>query len=368
MSVETHPPETAQIWDLSDLYTGLDDPNIAADSQTLEAEIAAFQQTYANMAEVLSAPEQLAQALAAYVAIQARAHDLLTYAELRFHTAHGDAAVNTLKQRLTRQITAATTQLEFFRQGLSHLAPEALEHLLQDPRLQPYRVFLQRTQRFQPFLLSDREERLLGLTLSERQQRWLELFMKTSSSWSYTVLGETLSEAQAMDLLRRTDPALRQAGYEAVHGQYREHGELIAFIYMSLIQSHAQEARLRQFDSVLARQAFEQELKAEQVAHLLDEVDAHVGLYQRYYRSLRDQLGLTQLHSYDVNIPLRSSDWKISWDNGTRLVLKALSPLGPELVSKTSEFFSQRWIHAAPGTAKPRALFAPPPPASTPTC
>lgn len=361
MQIEQQKLALEQIWDLGDLYQGLDDPCLGADQERLEQSIGAFESRFARQLDaVLADAGLMAEALDAYAAIHTLLHNLMLYAALEWNVATQDNAINSFRDRLNRQVSEWSNRLEFFRQALSKLESAPLDMLLQHPGVERYRAFLERVRRFQPYLLSEAEERLMQLMKQFSRQRWLDFYTQTTSSWIFKVQNRELTEDQAMDCLRKTDSELRLAGYQSVFGAYDAQRDFISYIYNSLIQEYAQEASLRGFESTLAQQVFDQELKAEQVLHLLDEVKARLPLYQRYYRVLRESLGLETLRSCDISAPLRSRDWEVDWEQGQQIVLKAISPLGSEIGSRVNAFFEQRWIHALPLKGKSAGAFCAP--------
>ncbi|MEZ0372004.1 MAG: M3 family oligoendopeptidase, partial [Candidatus Sericytochromatia bacterium] len=361
MKTEQQDIDYKQIWDLGDLYQGLDDPCLEADHDRLEQAIAHFESRFAPRLElVFQEAELMAAALDEYARIQTLLHDLMVFAVLEWNVATQDTAVNSFRDKLNRQVSEWSNRLEFFRQALTHLEASQLEDLLCHREVAKYAAFLQRMRRFQPYLRSESEERLLQLMRQFSRQRWLDFYTQTTSSWIFNVKGEELTEDQAMDSLRKTDPDLRLTGYESVFGSYHQQRDFITYIYNTLIQEYAQEANLRVFETTLAQQAFEQELKSEQVLHLLDEVRARLPLFQRYYRVLRQSLDLKRLRSCDISAPLRSQDWQVDWEQGREILLQALAPLGPEIHGRVAEFFSQRWIHARPLKGKSAGAFCAP--------
>ncbi|MBF2052260.1 MAG: hypothetical protein IGS03_02205 [Candidatus Sericytochromatia bacterium] len=354
-------PETLPVWDLSDLYQGPDDPCLQRDSERLRSESQAFATRWQPQLDNLwQQPQQLAEALAAYTDLQALAHDLLTYATLAWSVATQESQWNQLKDQLTRLVMQSSNQLEFFRQGLTHLRPARRETLCADPLIAPYAAFLDKVARFQPYLLSESEERLLQTTYPTRRQRWLDLYTQTTSGWSYTLHGQSLTEDAAMDFVRKADPAERLLGYSTVLQTYSENQDLLAFIYSSLIQDYASEAHLRGFASTLEQQAHDQSLRAEQVLYMLGEVQGREDLFQRYYRLLARQLGVPRLRSCDLNAPLRDTDWQVDWPTGIAHVLDAVAPLGDEVVARTRSFFERQRLHASLLPGKSSGAFCAP--------
>ncbi len=350
-----------QTWDLGDLYQGFDDPCLEADQERLERNLSQFEQLYGHRLEqVLSDPDSLSDALDAFAAVYALLYDLMTYATLEWNVATQDPAINTFRDRISRKISEWSNRLEGFRQTLAHLPADQLDQLLQHPGIERYRAYLQQTRREQPHLLSEAEERLIQQMRPYSRQRWTDFYTQTTSTWLFQVDGEDLTEGQAMSLLRRTDPDLRRRASEAVLNQYTAQGDFISYIYNSLIQEHAQEARLRGFASTLSMQAHAQELRPEQVLNLVEEVRARLPLFQRYYKVLKHSLGLEKLSWSDLSAPLRAEDWKISWSDAKPVLLDAFSPLGQDLGEKVAEFFDKRWIHAQPLKGKASGAFCAP--------
>lgn len=362
---ETRASDIRQIWDLGDLYQGLDDPCLLADQHNLEQALEQFEHRFApRLEQVLQEPELLAQALDEYARIHALLHNQMVYAVLEWNVATQDTAINSFRDKLNRQVSEWSNRLEFFRQGLSQLEAAELDFLREHQGVERYGAFLQKVRRFQPYQLSEAEERLMQLMRTYSRQRWLDFYTQTTSTWMFQVGDQDLTEDQASDCLRRTDPDLRLAGYESVYSHYQSKNDFIGYIYNTLIQEYAQEASLRGFASTLAQQAFEQELRAEQVLHLLAEVKQRLPLFQRYYRVLGETIGpaqgLQKLRSCDLSAPLRSQDWEVDWDQGQAILLEALSPLGEEMTAKVKEFFTQRWIHATPLKGKSSGAFCAP--------
>ncbi len=350
-----------QIWDLQDLYQGLDDPTIAKDCEQLKRDIQQFVDTYSAQPAIYTDAAALATALGLYAQLVGRLHNLGTYVNLEWSIQTQDAACNRLRDKIQRLLAETGAELEFFRQGIAHLSPETVEALTTQPELKPYANFLRKTSAFQPFLLSTAEERMLQLTQPYSRQRWLDFYTQTTSTWSFSVGAQAdLTEDQVSDLTRQSDPVQRKTAYDVLYGTYGENSAFITYIYNTLLQEYAQEARLRGFESTLRQQTFEQELQPHHIHQLLDEISQRFDLYQRYYRALKKGLGLETLRSCDVNAPLRESNWEVSWEAGRETLLQALAPLGEDLLTQTESFFRQRWIHAVPGKGKSSGAFCAP--------
>lgn len=65
----------------------------------------------------------------------------------------------------------------------------------------------------------------------------------------------------------------------------------------------------------------------------------------RYVRLRKERLGLPELHMYDLFVPLAGgTDKRYPYEEGKRLILEGLKPLGEEYGKLLETGFSSRWI------------------------
>ena len=84
-------------WDLTDLYTGIDAPELLADLQNLVASAKTFARKFDGKVDSLSA-EQIAEAIVEYEQISELSQKLATYAYLQFSVAMLDEKISKFYQ------------------------------------------------------------------------------------------------------------------------------------------------------------------------------------------------------------------------------------------------------------------------------
>src|SRR5829696_7278347 len=108
-------------------------------------------------------------------------------AEARGKVAGFDAADLTdptrgaLVQRVQERATAISTSILFFDLEWAALDDDAVEALLADDRLTPYRHHLAAERRYRPYLLSEPEERVLTEKAVTGRSAWSRLFSELTS-------------------------------------------------------------------------------------------------------------------------------------------------------------------------------------------
>ena len=131
-------------WNLSDLYSGDDDPKIEADLQK-GADLA--KQFIANWREIVISgcyqAEQLAKAMADYEQINVLLTLPSAYADLRFAIESKNEAVGALSQHCSESISAIFTDLLFFELELGKISDDNWDKLKEAPSLAQYKHFIE---------------------------------------------------------------------------------------------------------------------------------------------------------------------------------------------------------------------------------
>ena len=122
-------------WDLSDLYSGGDDPRIEQDVEQTETAAAAFRERYYGRIAELSAAD-LREAIEERERIESTFTRAIYYAHLWFSTDMNDSPRGALVARLTEKGAAVDTQLLFFGLELAALEDEQADALLASGELE----------------------------------------------------------------------------------------------------------------------------------------------------------------------------------------------------------------------------------------
>src|SRR3954452_20407190 len=103
------------VWDLSDLYSGLDDPRLGTDLESIQARAEAFEQRYrGRVTDAGCTARLLREALDEYEAINRERAKPLSFASLMFSADTSDPQRGALLQRLQMRSTEISRHLIFF--------------------------------------------------------------------------------------------------------------------------------------------------------------------------------------------------------------------------------------------------------------
>jgi oligoendopeptidase F len=336
-------------WDLSHLYEGPDDPRLDADLDASLSRSLAFAERYRDRLGALEAPE-LALAVDELEALQEPVARVGAYAQLLFAADTSEPRHGALLQHVQERVTEIRNALLFFELEWVSLDTERADALLTDAALANRRHHLVSLRRYEPHVLTEPEERILGETANTGRHAFSRLFdeIMTDARFQVTRDGQTreLSEEEVLALLYDPDREARREGARALTAGLRDHARVLAFIFNTLVQDKAVDDRLRAYEAPIAARNLANEIEATSVKSLLDACVARYSLVARYYRLKARLLDLPRLEDYDRYAPVAGAESARSFDDAKRIVLDAYGDFAPSMADVARRFFDERWIDA----------------------
>ncbi|MGR3640865.1 M3 family oligoendopeptidase [Alterinioella nitratireducens] len=349
-------------WDLSDLYTSPDAPEIARDRDWLMTECANFATDYEGKLADLRADDILA-CVQRYEKIDMIAGRLMSFAGLRYYQHTTDPARTKFMSDMQEAITTATTPLVFFSLEFNRIEDNAYEALMDaNADLARYRPVLDRMRAMKPYQLSDELEKFLHDQSTVGSAAWNKLFDETIAGLSFDVDGEKLGIEATLNLLTEQDRAKREAGARALAETFQARVSLFARVHNTITKEKEIEDRWRKLPTPQAGRHLANHVEPEVVEALRDAVvAAYPRLSHRYYALKAKWLGLETMQVWDRNAPLPMEDTAlVNWSQARRTVMEAYSAFDPRMADLAEPFFDKGWIDAAVKEGKAPGAFAHP--------
>jgi oligoendopeptidase F len=352
------------VWDLTDLYSAPDAPEVARDFAWLEAACAEFAATYQGRLAALDAAAMLV-CVQTYERIEITAGRLMAYAGLRYYQQTTDSGRAKFMADTQDRVTAATTPLVFFSLEMNRLEDAHLEALMAaDAGLARYRPVFERMRAMKPHQLSDELERFLHDLSTVGAAAWNRLFDETMAGLSFAVAGEPEPLPLEATLNLLTDPARprREAAARALAAVFTANQRLFARLHNTLAKEKEIIDRWRRMPTPQHARHLANHVEPEVVQALRDSVvAAYPRLSHRYYALKARWLGLERLEIWDRNAPLPfETPRTIPWDEARALVLDAYHSFSPRLADLARPFFERGWIDAGVTPGKAPGAFAHP--------
>lgn len=353
-------------WNLADLYTAIDAPEIAGDLDKIDAECAAFEADYkGKLAEETAKPGGgvwLAGAVRRYEAIDDLAGRLGSYAGLVHAGDSVDPAISKFYGDVSERITAASVHLLFFGLELNRVDDAVIEQAMQTPELGHYRPWIEDSRKDKPYQLEDRVEQLFHEKSQTGYGAFNRLFDQTIAGLRFKLGGKELAIEPTLTMLQDRAPAKRKAAGQALAKTFKANERTFALITNTLAKDKEISDRWRGFQDIADSRHLNNRVEREVVDALVSSVRAaYPRLSHRYYQLKARWFGKKKLAHWDRNAPLPfAPTGTIPWSDAQDMVLTAYGAFSPDMANIARRFFTDRWIDAPVRPGKAPGAFSHP--------
>jgi len=219
-----------------------------------------------------------------------------------------------------------------------------------DPTLEAYRHYLKSLRRHRPHTLTELEEKVINDRDNTGRNAFGRLFSEITSSltFSFEKQGEKadLNLSQILSLLHEPDRGLRQSAMETLYNGLSQHGQVLTFIYDTLIQDQLTMDRLRSYPDPMAQRHLFNEIDGAAVKTMMAVVEENYGLAHDYFRLKAKLLTLPRLALYDQYAPVGKEVKPFPYHQARQVILAAFDAFDPKFRQIAAEFFDKNWIDA----------------------
>jgi len=351
------------VWDLSDLYTGNDSPQLQADLDAARREAKAFEADYKGQLASLAVSGGLIKAIKRLEALNELTGRIGSYAFLQYvRNTNAPDKVKFLGDT-NQALTDLSTGLIFFSLELNRIDERILnDAFAADAALARYRPWFEEVRKAKPHQLDEKIEELFHEKSVTGAQAWNRLFDETMASLKFSVAGEELGLEATLNLLSDRDETKRAAAFGGLSTTLAANGRLFTHITNVLAKDKEISDRWHHFEDIADSRHLDNSVEREVVDALEKAVrDAYPRLSHRYYKMKAKWFGKETLNAWDRNAPLPSSDERFfDWETAKTTVMEAYARFSPELAEVAAPFFAKGWIDAPIKEGKSPGAFAHP--------
>ena len=342
-------------WNLADLY-----PADAAWTKAKEAAARRLPSLAAHRGKLGQSAQDMLAALQAMFELDRELSRLAVYANSLSDEDVRAPRPRQMKQEAEELVTAFAAACSWVRPEILSLDPaKARAFLAQEPRLAPYRMFLEETLRRKPHTLSAGEERIAAQA-GELERTGSEVHgVLSNADLPYPTIklstGQSVRlDAPAFSLHRQARVrADRDKVFAGFFGALKTYERTMGSTLASAVKAHLFEKRVRHFNSTLEAALFPDNIPTAVYKQLLADVHRSLPTLHRYLALRQRMLGLDVLRYQDLYVPLVASvDMRFEPDEARALTLEALAPLGKPYTDALQKGFESRWTDYLPSPGK----------------
>ncbi|HEX2922260.1 MAG TPA: oligoendopeptidase F [Bacteroidales bacterium] len=234
-----------------------------------------------------------------------------------------------------------------------------------DPGFAPYKRGLSEMFRMKKHTLSEPEERIMSLAgpMSGTSSSVYNTFANAEMPPAEVTLsnGEkvkiTLSSYQLYRTLQNRED--RKKVFDAFWNNFENFKSTFGESLSGEMNSQMFYAKARHYNSTLEEAVDYYNIPVTVYSSLIENVNKNLPAFHRYLKIKKRMLGVDTLHYYDLYAPVvKDVEIKYNYDEGSKIVLEALKPLGQEYVSTVKKAIDSRWIDVYPTAGKQAGAYS----------
>jgi len=228
---------------------------------------------------------------------------------------------------------------------------EVKKEIENNPKLKEYEFSLEKIFRDKEHTLSEDEEKLIS-NLGKAFDSSYDIFEKlTDSDFKFgNILDENNNEVELTEsnygiYIRSQDRRVRKDAYECLYKQFIQYKHTLSKTLSNHVDANIAISKVRKYNSVLESELHDDNIDERVVTTLIDTVSSNLEPLYKYYRVMKDALGVDELHFYDIYTPIvEDYDKDYTFEEAKQMVLDVTSIFGDEYVSNIKRAFDERWI------------------------
>ena len=286
------------------------------------------------------------------------------YASLRQAEDEADSAARSMVGKFTMAAAKAMAASSWDAPEIMAIPEADMERFLSSPLLNDYCIYLKKLLRRKPYILSDKEERIIAMYAESEGIPHDAYSVLTNVDMDFGVIDtpegkRPLSLSTWSVFMDNPDRELRRRVYETFYSRFDGHKNTLASLYAGQVKQNVINARIRGFPSARAEALFPDNVDEKVYDNLVDTVGKNLAPLHRYYGLRKRILKVPELRHYDVYVPLTSGTAKkTSWNEAVDLVCRALSPLGEEYSGTLKAGLLGRWADRYENKGKRAGAFS----------
>jgi oligoendopeptidase F len=351
-------------WDLSKLFANDEDWNKALGEYEKTAEkIPSYQGTLGKSAESLADYLDFSRDL------NILGERLMYYSELRQTEDEGASDARTMTGKIMMAVSKARAAASWEDPEILAIPENDMKTFLEHQRIAEYKIHLQRILRYKPYILSDKEEKIIAMHAEGEGAVHDAFSVLTNVDFDFGLIDtpegkRPLSQSTYSVFMESENRDLRERAYKTFYGCFNAHKTTIAALYSGSVKQDVINARVRGYSSARAAALFCDDVSEKVYDNLIGAVNGKLDILHRYY-SLRKRAlkvkdtSVSELRHYDVYAPLAPvAKKKTTWNEAVNLISEALAPLGDEYVSTLRGGLLGRWADRYENKGKRSGAFS----------
>ena len=337
------------IWDLQDLFLGVDDPNIELTLENVLIQARQFESSHKGRCLDYS-PAELCHVLQEYELLKQDLYKVSQFASLSLSIDTQDSVVKALVARVGDVSSEVSNLVVFLNLELSQLSDDQCRDLLQAPELKNYVYYIKRQKDNAVYKLSENEEKMVTLKDLTGFSGYKKMYQELTASFTFEFEldgnVQTLNGTQLRNLRLHKDATVRRNAMKLFYSRYQENTIVLTHIFNNIYKDFNVERQYRGYKSAINVRNISNDLSDKAIKSLHEVTTESNYLVQRYYRLKSKIINLPDLSLTDIYAPMPTTQKEFDYNEAKDIVLRGFSAFDQEFYQFSKLMFDENRIHA----------------------
>ena len=337
---------TQSPWSLSDLFPGINTPEIDLAFQGLANQAAEFEKFRVELKPDIPA-EQFLNIVREAEKIMRAGYRIYGFAGLSFAANTQDQPTQALMGRVQQFFAELQNRMLFFSLWWKDLDDANANRLMDASG--DYRYYLEEMRHYKPHTLSEPEEKIINIKNVTGIEALTNLYDSITNRYVFKVEldGEIkeMTRGELMSCVRQADPDLRARAYQELYRVYGNDGTILGQMYQTAVRDwHNENVKLRKHATPLAARNLANDIPNDVVDTLLEVAQKNAPIFQRFFKVKAKLLGMEKLRRYDIYAPVSKSEKTYDFDTAAQMVLDSFTQFSPKVGQLARRVFEENHL------------------------
>ena len=300
----------------------------------------------------LDEKENILNYLRAYEGLSRKVKKLYVYANMRSHEDTSNTEFQGLSSRIESFYAQFASYVSFFEPEILAKDEEKFMSMIKNTKsLKIYEFLFLDIFKEKPHVLTKEIEEILA-SVSDCLSAPENIYgILTNADIEFDSIEDKdgnlieLTEGSYGNYLRSRDRVLREKAFKSLFKTYKKYENTISTSLTSSLKAYIFSAKTRKYKNSLDAALSPSNIPLEVYYNSVKTINNNLDLLHRYVGLKKKLLGLSEIHMYDLYVPVVDIEReKVQYEDALEIVKAGIKPLGDEYISIFNEGVEKRWI------------------------
>lgn len=339
--------DTENKWDLTSLYES--DEKWEEDFKELKV---LSEDITEYKGKVVENAQTLLKVIELNLDISRKAENIYTYAKMRLDEDTRKDKYQGFDDRAKGLMVQVEERTSFIVPEILELQKNDLEEFIKSEQgLEKYRQHLDQIVRKRDHILSKEEEAIIAQVGDVASSPQNVFSMLNNADIKFPEIENEMGEkveithGRFVPLMMSKDRRVRQEAFKGLYNTYEKYKNTYAATLTGDVKKNIFYSKIRKYNSAMEASLDKNNVPTKVYDNLIKAVHNNLDSMYKYVELRKKALELEELHMYDLYTPIvKDAEMNIPYQEGKKIVLKGLQPLGSDYLNIVKEGLESRWV------------------------